>query len=331
MKDSLEKLAEAKAKKEKEKLEIPSEVAIAPVAAAIMARKGVTTASGKPISNMDDVVEYVNQNKPLYHSTSKKRTESIFKSGLYPEMEGGAIESYGFAPSQIANYTEDELNELVPDIVREGRYTPVSWMAEKPSLGYAASSIGKEKKGVARIGEATKAQLQKQAGIAIIPRSDNIYYNKPSDMGGLDLRKSTSIDTPFRTYEEGLDLNPFIESEDFISAEKQLPDIALTEDDAIEFMKRANPKDTTYKSKFLDTIKKSGKKVKGIIPLIGPAIGAGLAVMSGEANAASALPILGDADSLGPEQGSEDWAIENPQRNPTARRDALRDILRNRK
>ncbi len=64
------------------------------------------------------------------------------------------------------------------------------------------------------------------------------------------------------------------------------------------------------------------------IPLIGPAIGAGLAAMSGEANAASAMPILGEADSLGPEQGSEDYEIENPQRNPAARRAALESLLK---
>lgn len=70
-----------------------------------------------------------------------------------------------------------------------------------------------------------------------------------------------------------------------------------------------------------------GGKFKSI-PLIGPAIGAGLAAMSGEANAASALPILGEAESLGPEQGSEDYEIENPQRNPAARRAALESMLK---
>jgi hypothetical protein len=77
--------------------------------------------------------------------------------------------------------------------------------------------------------------------------------------------------------------------------------------------------------------KRLGKKAASVIPVVGPVIGAGMALASGEANAASALPILGDAESLGPEQGSEDWEIENPQKNPAARRDALRDILRNRK
>ena len=64
------------------------------------------------------------------------------------------------------------------------------------------------------------------------------------------------------------------------------------------------------------------------IPIIGPLIGAGLAAMSGEANAASAMPILGEAESLGPEQGSEDYEIENPQRNPAARRAALESLLK---
>ena len=64
------------------------------------------------------------------------------------------------------------------------------------------------------------------------------------------------------------------------------------------------------------------------IPLVGTALGAGLALASGEANAASALPILGEASDLGPEQGSEDWEIENPQRNQAARRAALEKLSR---
>ena len=74
--------------------------------------------------------------------------------------------------------------------------------------------------------------------------------------------------------------------------------------------------------------KETASKVFRQVPLIGPAIGAGLAAMSGEANAASAMPILGEADSLGPQQGSEDYEIENPQRNPAARRAALEKLSR---
>jgi hypothetical protein len=86
-----------------------------------------------------------------------------------------------------------------------------------------------------------------------------------------------------------------------------------------------------YKTKntFLDKMDSMTKpRIYRSIPLIGPAIGAGLAAMSGEANAASALPILGEADSLGPEQGSEDYEIENPHRNPAARRAALESLLK---
>jgi hypothetical protein len=69
-------------------------------------------------------------------------------------------------------------------------------------------------------------------------------------------------------------------------------------------------------------------KIYRSIPIIGPAIGAGLAAMSGEANAESTLPLLGEAESLGPEAGSEDYAIENPQANPEARRKALESLLK---
>ena len=85
-------------------------------------------------------------------------------------------------------------------------------------------------------------------------------------------------------------------------------------------------KHTSRFSNILQNLK--SPKIYRSIPLIGPAIGAGFAVMSGEANAASAMPILGEADFLGPEKGSEDYEIENPQRNPAARRAALESMLK---
>lgn len=85
----------------------------------------------------------------------------------------------------------------------------------------------------------------------------------------------------------------------------------------------------TARKTIIEKISKSKTpRIYRSIPLIGPAIGAGLAAMSGEANAASGLPILGEADSLGPQQGSEDYEIENPQRNPAARRAALEKLSR---
>ena len=89
-----------------------------------------------------------------------------------------------------------------------------------------------------------------------------------------------------------------------------------------------NKLETTRKTAIEKISKSKVPRIYRSIPLIGPAIGAGLAAMSGEANAASALPILGEADSLGPEQGSEDYEIENPQRNPAARRAALEKLSR---
>ena len=65
------------------------------------------------------------------------------------------------------------------------------------------------------------------------------------------------------------------------------------------------------------------------IPIIGPAIGAGLATMAGEANAAtSGLPILGEAESAGPVKGTPEYDIENPNLSYEARKQAL-ERLRN--
>lgn len=86
----------------------------------------------------------------------------------------------------------------------------------------------------------------------------------------------------------------------------------------------ARARDTFYNK--MDALTKP--RIYRSIPIIGTAIGAGLAAISGEANAASLLPILGETDSLGPERGSEDYEIENPQANPAARRAALESLLK---
>jgi hypothetical protein len=103
------------------------------------------------------------------------------------------------------------------------------------------------------------------------------------------------------------------EADDLIKKVRDLPD-----DEKIL-------KEIAKRSKGLD---KPNFRVLKALPIVGPVIGAGLAAMSGDANAASAMPILGEADSLGPEKGSEDYAIENPQANPAARRAALQKLSR---
>lgn len=61
------------------------------------------------------------------------------------------------------------------------------------------------------------------------------------------------------------------------------------------------------------------------LPIVGPAIGAAAALSSGDVSAA--VPVLSEADSLGPEKGSEDYEIENPQANPAARKAALKKLM----
>jgi hypothetical protein len=61
------------------------------------------------------------------------------------------------------------------------------------------------------------------------------------------------------------------------------------------------------------------------LPIVGPAIGAAAALSSGDVSAA--IPVLSEADSLGPQKGSEDYEIENPQANPDVRKAALQRLL----
>jgi hypothetical protein len=312
--DSLKRLAELRAQQEKEKDKSSfAPAAIAPVMGAIMVRNGVLGPSGKPIQTVDDVVEYVKANSPLYHGTSKSRALDIHKTGLYPEGTSGAVSTY----------------DLDPEWIEENRHKidPVSFMADKPSLGYAETSLAVEKGKSPFDNKAVSAkEMKKGSAIHVIPRSDDIYWNKPNDSGERDIRRSTDVDTPYRNYSEGLDNNPYIERGDFFSPERQSPDITLTEDDAVELVKRMNPEDHTYARKFGSTVKRTAKKAASVLPFIGPAFGLGAAALSQDANAA--IPVLNEAESLGPVPGSDDWEIENPQRNPQLRQQALQRLLK---
>lgn len=67
------------------------------------------------------------------------------------------------------------------------------------------------------------------------------------------------------------------------------------------------------------------------IPFIGPALAVNAAVSSKDVNAA--VPILGEAEPLGPEKGSIDYMIENPdpKMTPEQRRKALDRLLKQEK
>jgi hypothetical protein len=65
------------------------------------------------------------------------------------------------------------------------------------------------------------------------------------------------------------------------------------------------------------------KKLRSV-PVVGPAIGLGMAAFTEDSHAA--IPILNEAENLGPEKGSEDWEIENPQASPELRRQALQRL-----
>lgn len=86
-----------------------------------------------------------------------------------------------------------------------------------------------------------------------------------------------------------------------------------------------NQTEGTFGDTLRKNIPKYASKVKAI-PLVGPALGAAAALATGEANAASVLPILGEAESLAP--SAEDAIIENPQASPAARRAALEKLLK---
>lgn len=92
---------------------------------------------------------------------------------------------------------------------------------------------------------------------------------------------------------------------------------------------RGLPADEKIAKEIVKRSKGAGSELFRKLPGIGLILGGATAIASQDASAA--IPVLSEAESLGPEQGSEDYEIENPQKNPTARRDALRNILRNRK
>lgn len=105
------------------------------------------------------------------------------------------------------------------------------------------------------------------------------------------------------------------ESKELIKQVRDLPDDPRI---AKEILKRTGGKAASVFS-----------KLRGAVPFIGPALGLGAAAYSRDSSAA--IPILSEAEPLGPERGSEDYAIENPQITTEARRAVLEQLKRPRK
>jgi hypothetical protein len=80
------------------------------------------------------------------------------------------------------------------------------------------------------------------------------------------------------------------------------------------------------KQKLIEQLVKSGKSGVKAAGLGGLAVGLGSLLSSGDVSAA--IPILSEAEALGPEKGMEDYEIENPQATPELRRKALESLLR---
>lgn len=75
----------------------------------------------------------------------------------------------------------------------------------------------------------------------------------------------------------------------------------------------------------------NNKAFKSALPFIGPAIAGGATMLAtGDASAAlqEATPILGEAGNLGPEQGSLEEQVENPQVSPEQRRKAIETLMK---
>jgi hypothetical protein len=80
------------------------------------------------------------------------------------------------------------------------------------------------------------------------------------------------------------------------------------------------------KQKIAEQLVKSGKSGLKAAGIGGLAVGLGSLLSSGDVSAA--IPILSEAEALGPEKGMEDYEIENPQANPELRRKALESLLK---
>jgi hypothetical protein len=163
-------------------------------------------------------------------------------------------------------------------------------------------------------------KFKNSAGSSGITKINPEFYDRASFGGGLQdeidnlITGYTSTSMPEDVHAGNVGIDP-------VTNKMKIFD-TLGSVDAMDVVEKQTPRF----SNILKNLKKP--TIYRSIPLIGPAIGAGLAAMSGEANAASALPILGEADSLGPEKDSEDYEIENPQANPAARRAALQKLSR---
>jgi len=161
------------------------------------------------------------------------------------------------------------------------------------------------------------------------------YHKKKYSRKSGDLNKYLDKNYPNLTFQEKTALKAF--REDTSPEISSIVKDALANEDRLTLDRSSFPNIQDYsdnnsiyqKNRLMNRLSNklnSLKKVSKGIPIIGTLVGGGIALASGEANAASALPVLGEADSLGPEQGSDDYIIENPQASPKLRLEALKRL-----
>jgi hypothetical protein len=142
------------------------------------------------------------------------------------------------------------------------------------------------------------------------------------DQGALFDRLSKQKQDPIKEYSADKTLHQSLNS-----ADKKAVDWAnKVRDVNMQLNERAALRNSIReKQKLLENIVKSGKSGIKAAGIGGLAVGLGSLLSSGDASAA--IPVLSEAEALGPQKGMEDYEIENPQASPELRKAALQRLL----
>jgi hypothetical protein len=281
-----------------------------------LAHRRLSKDIGKPA--MDAMTAFVANNPGAQHEDLvRKALEMGFEPNeLIDQSLGSVMVDKGGL--NLSRPLEDLLNESYGDNPIGGsRYVIDPNQVSSSRAKEVASELGKDR-GVSIARGKTRA---KPDFVAVKDATNETDKLRALPVGGHELKHSE--DFLIRPGFEGVEQSGKIghhygpgtyESQELIRQVRDLP-----QDDKVlkEIAKRSDNIPTSLFSRLRS------------VPLIGPAIGLGAAALSQDASAA--IPILSEADNLGPEVGSEDFEIENPQASPEARRAVLEQLKRPRR
>lgn len=189
--------------------------------------------NAKAVKTVEDLLRVAQEQKLLHHATTKKAIESIAKYGLEPQEGKIVQQAYG-----------DTIKELGPRVDHYGDEVPgVSFLSDTPAGYFSKWQIELDR---ANGKSASIKDVQKDGGVGLFRRSDDIYRADPKGEGmGPDLNilqsenEALAGDYPH-------DVPHWVEPGDYFTSENQKPDYIVTGKELKQYLQKADPHYNVY-------------------------------------------------------------------------------------